>query len=239
MKAKVAAPLLRWMAALALPPLLCLLSMRLLLTHEFLRYEYLRPGFPADPYGFGVNERLDYGFYAIDYLFNGEGIGFLADLRLPGDLCYPASDAADCAMFSPLELRHMQDVKALTSLAFAFGLGLLILFIGIGWRARSDPRLKRSMLRGLRFGCVLTLAAIVSLATIAAASWHSAFDGFHTLLFAAGTWRFPFSATLIRLYPERLFVDAAIGMAILTGLAAILIMLALERLGRDEFQVAT
>ena len=30
------------------------------------------------------------------------------------------------------------------------------------------------------------------------------------MFFAAGTWRFPFSDSLIRLYPEQLFVDASL-----------------------------
>ncbi|MXX83147.1 MAG: DUF1461 domain-containing protein, partial [Chloroflexi bacterium] len=103
--------------------LLCLLLMtaaRLLLSYEFLRIEYQRPGFPPDSYGFSASDRLTYGRYAIDYLFNAESVVFLAELRLPRGLCFlPTADADDCALFNAAELRHMQDVKQLTQVAFA------------------------------------------------------------------------------------------------------------------------
>ena len=41
----------RWFFTLAFPFLLVIAGVRLLLSYEFLRFQYQRPGFPADIYG--------------------------------------------------------------------------------------------------------------------------------------------------------------------------------------------
>ena len=78
---------IRLCISLAIPFLLAVSSLRLLLSEQFLQFEYRRPGFPADFYGFSVEDRLEYGPYAVNYLFNGEPIDYLAALRLPGHKC--------------------------------------------------------------------------------------------------------------------------------------------------------
>ena len=50
--------------ALAVPLWLVIAGARLLLSEQFLQFEYRRPGFPADPYGFDIEDRLDYGPFA-------------------------------------------------------------------------------------------------------------------------------------------------------------------------------
>ena len=113
--------------ALSFPALLVLGAVRLTLTQAFLRFEYTRPGFPSDPYGFSTADRLDLGFLAIDYLLNGEGIEFLGSLALSAEKCWPQGTAEEtCPMFSEAALGHMKDVKQITNLAFAFGFGLAV-----------------------------------------------------------------------------------------------------------------
>ena len=105
---------------LAVPLLLMIGAARLTLSHQFLRFEYSRSGFPADAYGFTTHDRMALGNFAIDYLFNGEDISYLAERRLPLDRCWqPPSAALDCPMFNATELRHMSDVKALANLVFS------------------------------------------------------------------------------------------------------------------------
>ena len=204
--------------ALAFPALLVLGAVRLTLTHAFLRFEYTRPGFPSDPYGFSTADRLDLGYYAIDYLLNGEGIEFLGSLALSAEKCWPQGSVEEtCQMFSEAALGHMKDVKQITNLAFAFGFGLAVVAgssVVLAWRSAAY---RQAIRRGLHLGSILTLAVLVTLVVVIAATWDTAFDVFHDLFFAAGTWRFPFSDTLIRLYPERLFVDAAIAIIVLVS----------------------
>lgn len=219
------ARLLAAAAALAFPACLLLGALRFALSHEFLRYEYTRPGFPADPYGLTTEDRLALGFYALDYLLNGEGIDFLGAMALTADKCQGLYENEDtCPMFSQAALRHMEDVKSITNVIFACGSGLAFAACAMVILAGRCSAYRRAMLRGLYLGSIATLAALASLTVVAAAAWNRAFDAFHGFFFAAGTWRFPFSDTLIRLYPERLFIDAAIVIIVLVAAPCLLVL---------------
>lgn len=210
---------LKLLLALALVCLLMMTAVRLLLSHEFLRIEYLRPGFPADSYGFSADDRMMYGRVAIDYLFNREPISFLGELRLPLRLCFlPRADAEDCPLFKQAELRHMRDVKHVIQFAFALAAVCaltVVVALLLDWRAG---------LAGLQLGAWLTLLLIGGLGVVAFAAWDSAFDRFHDLFFAAGSWRFPHSDSLIRLFPEQIFIDAALFIATFCVVGACLVL---------------
>ena len=213
--------------ALIVPFLLASAGARLLLSEQFLQLAYQRPGFPGDAYGFTIAERLQYGPLAIDFIFNGEPIEYLAALRLPGDKCWIIdTGAADCALFSDRELRHMADVKQLTTTIFALAVIVLFISVMIAFANRRNTRLQNDIRSGLRRGCLLVLLFLLCLAVLSATSWDRAFDIFHELFFAEGTWRFPFSDSLIRLYPEQLFAEAAFALAAFTFFfAGLLLML--------------
>lgn len=224
--------ILRLFFALAMPFLLVVAGARPLLSEAFLQFEYGRPGFPVDPIGFTREDRLQYGAYAINYLFTDDGIKSLASLRLPGEKCWNASASLEsCAMFSERELRHMEDVKRATQAAF--GLALFCALIGVvaalaSWR---HAVLRAEIAVGIRRGCQLALCSIAALAFFSATAWDQAFDAFHELIFAAGSWRFPTSDSLIRLYPERLFVDAALAIAAFASVVAAACLCLLRRAG--------
>lgn len=211
---------------LAIPLLLMIGAARLTLSHQFLRFEYSRTGFPADAYGLLASDRMALGDYAIDYLFNGEDIAFLADLRLPIDKCWqPPRDARDCPMFTATELRHMSDVKQMARLVFSLALTVLLAAIAIVVVAYRDRSYFRFVIRGINIGCILTLALLATTVVLVSIAWDQAFDAFHELFFAAGTWRFLYSDSLIRLYPERLFVDASVLIGVLMAVGALLLLL--------------
>lgn len=219
--------------ALALPFLLATVGARLLLSEHFLQIEYRRPGFPSDIYGFTSADRLRYGLYGINYLFNSEPIEYLAALRLPGDKCWNAdSGATDCALFNNRELRHMLDVKRMTTTLFALAAVFTVVGALIALASRADKRLRADIRVGIRRGCLLALLSLLCLGVISAAAWDPAFDIFHELFFAEGSWRFPYSDSLIRLYPEQLFADAAIALTAFTSFCAALILLLLTILER-------
>lgn len=217
---------IRWLFTLALPFLLVSASVRLLLSHEFLRLEYQRPGFPADPYGFTTGDRLEYGLHAIDFLFQAGDSSALASLKIPHEKCWqPAAEAAQCPLFNAKELRHLEDVRQVVTALFTVAVGGAMSVIITLLAAKSRPWLRRQMTAGLRRGAGLTLTAIFTLAVVAAAAWDSAFDRFHELLFAAGSWRFPYSDSLIRLYPEQLFVDASLLIGGFCAVGAVVVLL--------------
>lgn len=203
---------------LAIPVVIVLFSVRLVMSPAFLYYEYHRPGFPVDAYGITLEERLTYGPLAVEYLLNDEGIEWLASQTF----------ADGTRLYTPLELQHMQDVKIVTRTAFNL---LVLLLIGIAVCAavmlnpRSDGLWRKAFWQGIYNGGLLTLALIVTIVLGAIFAWDYFFVTFHQLFFADGTWVFLYSDTLIRLFPERLWFDAALLIGLLTvGLSMILIL---------------
>jgi integral membrane protein (TIGR01906 family) len=214
---------------LLVPVLLLIGSVRLIMIPQWLHFEYTRPGFPVDAYGFTTEDRLAYGGYGINYLLNGEDIGFLAKLRLPDDRCIYTyeSDGTTCPMFGSEALSHMADVKTVAIAAFAAGIvGVLLAVVCGAWLWRAN---QRALWRALRNGSWLTLTSIVVIVVCAVGAWDFFFDTFHALFFQAGTWRFLYSDTLIRLYPEQFWFDSAVVVGALTVLGALLIAEAARR----------
>ena len=213
--------IIRLYFALAFPFLLVVASLRLLLSEQFITFEYKRPGFPTDAYGFDLDDRLAYGAFAVNWLFSDQPIDSLAALRLPAELCWGAAAGSNgCALFSERELTHLVDVKCATSRAFALAAIVGVVGIAIAVHSRRSPKRRCEILAGLRYGAMLSLLSIGCLFVLSFADWDHAFDLFHELFFAAGTWRFPYSDSLIRLYPEQLFIDAGLVAAAATSICA-------------------
>lgn len=215
---KTRLPLTRWLIAagrafiiFSVPLFLVLTSVRLVMSEPFLWLEYHRPGFPDDRYGFTQDQRLDYASEAIYYLHSDAGINHLGDLTLDG-----------AALFNARELRHMEDVKVVTRAALQIhtllSLGLAVLVAVMLWRRDSRPQLRRA----LSAGAVLTIALIAALILVAVTSWDTFFTQFHRVFFEGDTWLFRTSDTLIRLFPEQFWFDAALIIGTLTFAGAVL-----------------
>jgi len=203
-------------------PLLVILSVRLVMSPFFLQVEYTRADFPADPYGFTTEERLRYGNQSVAYLLNGEDIDFLGDLTF----------ADGVSLFNERELRHMHDVKALTGLAFMIATGLGgIYFLALFYLYRDH---KYTLRYALQNGGIVTIAGLVLIIVLALTSWEFFFVTFHELFFADGTWHFPYSDTLIRLFPEQFWFDAAITIGGLTVICAALMVIISRLINRQR-----
>lgn len=204
-----------WVLALLVPLLLVISSVRILLTEQYLRLEYERPGFPEDMFGFSAEERFTYGALAVEYLVKDHDIEFLAG----------QSFGEGTALYNERELQHMQDVqlvvRAVFRLYFVLGLSALMLVLFFIRSMTTRSYLRTSLLKG----GWLTLGIIGSLILIAALSWDTFFVQFHQVFFEAGTWRFNYSDTLIRLFPEQFWFDAAIAIGVLTAFGASLLLL--------------
>lgn len=203
------------------PVLLVLISARLVMSEVFLQFEYNRPGFPEDYYGMTREQRLHYAPFAVAYLLNGEGIDFLANLKFPDGE----------PLFNARELRHMQDVKTVTQIAFAVAVvsGLLALASAVYLYSRSRTALRKSLFQG----SILTLAIVAAIIIVAILNWNYFFTLFHTLFFESGTWYFLYSDSLIRLFPEQFWFDAALTIGAFTVLGALVTLLAVWIAGRD------
>ena len=69
--------LLSWAVTILFPLAFIFLGLRLVLTHAFLEIEYRLPNFPADEYGFSLEDRLHWSKISWDYMLNNEDISFL------------------------------------------------------------------------------------------------------------------------------------------------------------------
>ena len=196
---------LSWVVTLAVPVSLVLTSVRLLMTSAFLTFEYNTPNFPEDRYGFTKEDRLYWSNIAVDYLLNDEGISFLSDLKFPDGSPF----------YNERELRHMLDVKNTVNGALTvwyISLGLLAVLGVWAWLGKWWPDYRHGLARGGLISAwlvgLLILFVLVSFGVL--------FVAFHNIFFAAGTWMFEYSDSLIRLFPERFWRDIFILVGVLT-----------------------
>jgi integral membrane protein (TIGR01906 family) len=214
------------------PVVTIILSVRLVMTPVFLHFEYTRPDFPADFYGLTTEDRLAYAPYTLVYLVEMRPLDYLADLRFPDGE----------PLFNPRELHHMRDVQVVTAAAFSAAIvlgGLMVIASIILLRARRA----RDLLSALRAAALLTLGLIALIVILAIVSWEVFFVAFHQLFFADGTWLFAYSDTLIRLFPEQFWFDAALAVGsisvILSVVTLILTSVGLRRLRSPEQRTAS
>lgn len=217
---RLAFGLARLFLTVMVPIVLTLASVRVVMSPLFLQIEYNRPGFPEDVYGFTIEDRLTFAPYAVNYLLYNEDLSYLGDLTFPD---------TDRPLFNASELRHMYDVQVVTQLAYRLLLigGIASLIISaVLWHS---GRYSRQVLRqGIFNGAVLTLTTIAFIVFFALTAWDIFFTAFHELFFEPGTWRFAYSDTLIRLFPEQFWFDASLVIGGLTVTGAI-VMIVLMR----------
>lgn len=205
----------RALIVVALPVFLVLTGVRIVMSEAFLEFEYNRPGFPPDRYGFTQAERLRYAPYTVRYLLDNESDDYLAALTHQGE-----------PLFTEREVRHMRDVQTVTRVAFRVHLaaaGLLLLAaLALVWR----PETRRALRQALFEGGTLTILLMLTVIVLALANWDFFFTGFHRLFFEGDSWLFSTRATLIRLFPERFWFDAALAIGGLTFIGALSAILA-------------
>ncbi|GAB4577359.1 MAG: TIGR01906 family membrane protein [Anaerolineales bacterium] len=199
---------------LSLPLLLVLGSVRLLLTDQYLAFEYGKTGFPADRFGFDADQRLDYAVANFRYVREQQPLNALADQRLE-----------NTPLYNDRELTHMQDVQTVYQMVWKvwqLALGLTVLAgWGLAWRAETRPALTDA----IKWGGLLTAGIVLIVGSLAVVAWQVWFVAFHEIFFASGTWTFNYSDTLIRLFPEKFWVDATLTIASLSLIGGLLLAL--------------
>jgi integral membrane protein (TIGR01906 family) len=219
---KLVRQILVWVVTLLVPVAVILLAVRIVMNPWYLEFEYRTPEFPADPFGFTMQDRLTYARIAIEYLHNDAGIDFLGDLRFPeGQQApdYSCQFMEDCTrLYNDRELKHMLDVKnVVQSATQVLWVSLVILALSgvasyfLGWM--------HAYLQALRLGGWLSLGLIGIIVVFVLAAFGLIFVFFHEVFFQSGTWTFYTSDTLIRLFPERFWRDTFL---IVGGLTALL-----------------
>ena len=192
--------LIQWLLVLILPAGLVVFNIWTVTTSWFVRWEYGKAGFPEDPYGFSLAERTRLAEVCVEYLATGADISLLADQRL--------SDGE--VAFNERELQHMADVQFVYRRTLVAGAIIAMVWIGgvIALLASGDTRGRAA--DALLGGGLLTLGLLVAIGGFMALSWWEFFTAFHRVFFEEGTWVFLRSDTLIRLFPERFWMDVAL-----------------------------
>ncbi len=213
--------------AITIPFLLVVGNIRLVANPWFINFEYNRPGFPADVYGFTLEQRTPLamaGLYSV--VPEGAGITLLEQAQLPNG--GPA--------FNAREIKHMQDVRVLMARVFPLALiiGSVLIILAIAFRKSRAYR--DAVPQGLRSGSILTLILLAGLIAYILINFDAFFLQFHQLFFEGDSFAFRNDDTLIRLYPEQLWNDAAILIGVLTAaMAAVMTIISnawLKRISR-------
>ncbi len=195
-----------WVATILVPVVLLFIGIRLLASELFLELEYNRASFPVDTYGFTTEERLEYATYCIDYLTSE------ADISLLSELSFTDGEP----VFNARELSHMEDVKKVFQPVINLGFGLTLVFFGFllvaqrrSWRV--------DMIAGIRRGGWVAFGLVAILGILAVAGFMQFFTQFHAIFFEGDTWIFPYSDTLIRLFPMQFWQDAILSLLVFVG----------------------
>lgn len=199
--------LARWAIIILTAPVLLLSNLYLLLTPTFIDLMYALEIPPAQRYD--VAERREFAVATLSYLRSPRDISALREL---------ADEQGP--LYKERELRHMQDVKTLTARALAVqtilaGATLVaLLVLGVNRIGRAQ------LAEAIRRGSLLTIGLFALGGLFLGLSFNTFFGGFHRLFFTGDTWLFPYSDSLIQLFPPAFWSNAALAWAGLTLLEA-------------------
>ncbi len=203
--------ILKILIILLTPLILIMGSIRLLTTDIYLGFEYGKPDFPPDSFGFTPLERLGFASANLHFVSDQEDLQALSTQEYAGQ-----------PLYNERELSHMQDVQKVFQGAWSvwkLALGLVALSaIYLTLRAKS----LKAIGSAFTVGGLLTAGSVLLIGFLAIVGWDSWFTSFHKLFFIPGTWTFNYSDTLIRLFPEKFWFDGALtvsALSLVSGLA--------------------
>jgi integral membrane protein (TIGR01906 family) len=207
-----------WIVALLVPPLLVIGAVRLLMTPAFLELEYRTPNFPADRYGFTMQDRLLWSKATLVYLTDWRDRAYLEQLQF----------ADGTPIYNERELQHIVDVQNVLRLLLRFWNFSVFLLVALGvwaWLGGWWGRFLLSIGRGGLFTAIFIGAGVLFVLV----AFGIFFVLFHQVFFPPGTWQFFYSDTLIRLFPERFWRDAFLAVGAFSGVTGLLLWYFLVR----------
>jgi integral membrane protein (TIGR01906 family) len=160
----------------------------------------------------------------------------LADLVL-GPPTFDAEVAGE-PVLSMRERQHLVDVRSvMTALAVAALASLAI--VVVAWRlSRSAP----AFWRAVRWGSAALVVGTVLVGIVGLVAFDVAFEAFHRLFFAGGTYTFdPRTERLVQLFPQRFWFETSLAVgAVILLLSVVVGWLAARKLGgRTSGSIAT
>ena len=200
--------IIQWLITLLLPFFLGFAFITFVISPAYPTWAYAQESFPPDRFGFSQEQRLELALVAVDYLQRPEPAAetiYLLEEQIEPNQGTP--------LYNEEEIGHMIDVKIVTDAirTSAWVLGVLLV-AGFGFLLYG-PKSRLFAYRGLRNGGILGTIILLGIALFIGSGWDTFFVLFHELLFADGTWTFPLSDSLIRLFPEKFWFDIGVIMS--------------------------
>lgn len=202
----------RWLLAILIPIGLLIGAVSILTSNAYVSFEYAKPGFPADAFGFSSADRLRHAIDTIQYLRNGYSASFLAEQYHD-----------ETPLYSEREISHMEDVQAVFQGTWTAGqivLFLALILAGILFVYRPY---RPFIFAALELGGTIAAAAVTIIGLLAVLGWNLWFTTFHQLFFQPGTWTFAMSDTLIRLFPMNFWFDSALTVTSITLISGLIV----------------
>jgi integral membrane protein (TIGR01906 family) len=139
---------------------------------------------------------------------------------------------AGVPVFDPRERQHLADVRTVLIAFYAVVLAAVIALGVAAWRARDRAWLWRS----IAGGTAVLGGAVVIVGALFALFFDAAFDFFHRLFFASGSYTFdPREERLVQLFPEDFWAETSIALAVVILAAAVAVTwLAFRRLAAAD-----
>lgn len=201
------AAVLQWCIALPMPLFLLLgVSLYIVMTPQFIQWEYSRPDFP--PADLFTPEARQYNSVQTVRYTRGE---------------ISEQDLINLKVYNDREIKHLVDVyKVSRTMYLLVPLALAIIAVSLflllrerGTRAYAG--------RGLFYGGVLTFVLVGAIGLFAVFAFDSFFVTFHHLLFEGDSWLFYTTDSLIQFYPEVFWMVASYAIAGMVLLSAVII----------------
>jgi integral membrane protein (TIGR01906 family) len=208
---------------IAVPVVLIVIPIRGLMHPRWVLFEYARPNFPADYFGFSTQERTRLAITGIESIIGPRGVVVLQEARL--------EDGSPA--FNAREVSHMLDVRVVTrNIYLAQGVLLIASVVAVIalTRQRETPAAAPT---ALLTGAIATVILLAALVFFVLTGFDSFFTAFHRVFFSGDTWLFNFSDTLIRLYPPQFWFDAATVIGVTSIIEAVVLGMAAWWWGRS------
>jgi integral membrane protein (TIGR01906 family) len=130
-------------------------------------------------------------------------------------------------VFTPAEAGHMADVRGVV---LAFAVVVLVAFVALVAAWVGDRR-RVAFWRGVAVGAAVLAVAVVVVGAFLALFFDVAFEIFHRIFFAAGSYTFdPRTDRLVQLFPEAFWTETSIALAVVVlGVAIVVALVARGR----------
>lgn len=200
------ASLLQWAITLLMPIFLTLASLYVVMTPQYIAWEYSRPDFPPAQL-FTPEARFYNASQTVRYT-RGE---------------ISEQDLINLGVYNEREIKHLVDVYKVTSVVFIVQpLALAIIGVALYVLLRARGTLAYAG-RGLFYGGVLTFLFIGAIGIFSLVAFDSFFVTFHRIFFEGDTWLFNYTDSLIQFYPVEFWMTAAYSIALIVIAGAVLV----------------